>query len=202
MTSYCGLCKATWNQRLLVETFYELEIFSNKYNLFDMKATLRHLGPDSINRCHLTSIGNPIVEIRRSYDRLISTMGFPILVRRHLYIESGPRARNSPGIHMQDRVSMESDNNLGLPWVIIVLAPVTSQPGTLGWSNTQVMQLWIVVPISERAEKKLSYAAITSICWILLPDLLTMSDRIEAKPTWPLFANDIFKLFVVGNRCV
>ena len=28
-------------------------------------------------------------EIRRSYDRLISTMGFPILVRRHLYIESG-----------------------------------------------------------------------------------------------------------------
>ena len=49
-----------------------------------------HLGPDSIERWHLTSIGNPIVEIRRSYDRLISTMGFPILVRRHLYIESGP----------------------------------------------------------------------------------------------------------------
>ena len=37
-----------------------------------------------------TSIGNPIVEIRRSHDRLISTMGFPILVRKHLYIESGP----------------------------------------------------------------------------------------------------------------
>ena len=49
------------------------------------------LGPDSISRWHLTSIGNPIVEIRRSYDRLISTMGFPILVRCHLYIESGPR---------------------------------------------------------------------------------------------------------------
>ena len=30
------------------------------------------------------------MEIRRSYDRLISTMGFLILVRRHLYIESGP----------------------------------------------------------------------------------------------------------------
>ena len=37
----------------------------------------------------LTSIGNPIVELRRSYDRLISTMGFPTLVRWHLYIESG-----------------------------------------------------------------------------------------------------------------
>ena len=31
------------------------------------------------------------MEIRRSYDRLISTMGFPILVRQHLYTESGPR---------------------------------------------------------------------------------------------------------------
>ena len=47
-------------------------------------------GPDSILRWRLTCIGNPIVEIRRSYDRLISTMGFPILVRLHLYIESGP----------------------------------------------------------------------------------------------------------------
>ena len=44
----------------------------------------------SIWRCHLTSIGNPIVKIRRSYDRLISTMGFAILARWQLYIESGP----------------------------------------------------------------------------------------------------------------
>ena len=60
---------------------------------------------DSIYRCHLilrlqpyfgfvrtslcNSTGDPIVEIRRSYDRLISTIGFPIMVRRHLYIESG-----------------------------------------------------------------------------------------------------------------
>ena len=48
------------------------------------------LRPDSILICLLTSIGNPIVEIRRFYDRLISTMGFPILVRLHLYIDSGP----------------------------------------------------------------------------------------------------------------
>ena len=48
-------------------------------------------GVESISRCHLTGIGNPIVEIRRSYDRLISTMGFPILVRWHSYIEPGPR---------------------------------------------------------------------------------------------------------------
>ena len=55
-------------------------------------------GPDSIQRWYLTSIGNPIVEIRRSYDRLISTMGFPIPVRRHLYIESGPRVPSCQGL--------------------------------------------------------------------------------------------------------
>ena len=49
------------------------------------------MSPDSIQRWHLTSIGNPTVEIRRSYGRLISTMVFPILVRWHLYIESGAR---------------------------------------------------------------------------------------------------------------
>ena len=47
-------------------------------------------GAESIWRCHFTSKRNPIVEIRRSYDHLISTMGFPILVRWHLYIESWP----------------------------------------------------------------------------------------------------------------
>ena len=36
------------------------------------------------------SIGIPIVEMRRSYDRLISTMGFHLLVRWHLYIELSP----------------------------------------------------------------------------------------------------------------
>ena len=39
-----------------------------------------HLGPESIWRWHLTSIGNP-------------TMGFPILIRCHLYIDSGPGGR-------------------------------------------------------------------------------------------------------------
>ena len=33
------------------------------------------------------------MEIRRSYDRLISTMGFPILVRQYFYFESRPRFR-------------------------------------------------------------------------------------------------------------
>ena len=62
----------------------------NKPSKLSFSWLCNHQGPDSIKICHLTSIGNPIVEIRRSKDRLISTMGFPILVRCHLYIESGP----------------------------------------------------------------------------------------------------------------
>ena len=60
-------------------------------------------GPDSIKRYHLTSIGNPTVEIRWSYDRLISTVGFPILVRWHLYIESGENGFHKLGF--DDQVS-------------------------------------------------------------------------------------------------
>ena len=35
--------------------------------------------------------GIPMLKIRRSRDRLIFNMGIPIMVRRHLYIEMGPR---------------------------------------------------------------------------------------------------------------
>ena len=110
----CGLktvALLTWISHLS-HTFYEpWKIFLCHYNMVNILQTQkRHpiahqwrigmecllgaqslsQGPDSIKRCNLTSKGNPIVEIRRSYDRLISTMGFPIPVRRHLYIESGP----------------------------------------------------------------------------------------------------------------
>ena len=34
--------------------------------------------------------GNSTAEIQWSYDCLISTMEFPILVKRYFYIESGP----------------------------------------------------------------------------------------------------------------
>ena len=43
-----------------------------------------------ISRCRLTSIGIPITEMSRSDDRLNTTVGFPILVRRHLKLNQGP----------------------------------------------------------------------------------------------------------------
>ena len=52
------------------------------------RSNCRTMG-DSL-RCRLASMGIPIAEISQSDDSLITTVGFPILVRRHLYIESGP----------------------------------------------------------------------------------------------------------------
>ena len=40
--------------------------------------------------CCLADVGVPIVERRRPYDRLLSTVGFPVLVGWHLYIVSSP----------------------------------------------------------------------------------------------------------------
>ena len=57
-----------------------------------------------------------------AYDRLISTMGFPILVRQHLYIESGPRLLGKCEVSyhpvagyafMVDNGSIPSEINIG-----------------------------------------------------------------------------------------
>ena len=93
--AFDGLVQDCGNSNLLAHWSYHslAQIYWYNYNDRVQVKSFQydHLGADSIKRCHLTSIWSLIVEIRRSYDRLISTMGFPILVRRHLYIESGPR---------------------------------------------------------------------------------------------------------------
>ena len=51
------------------------------------------LGPGavSIQRRHLTNIGIPMLEVRRSHDRLILNSRIPIPGKDGLYIETGPR---------------------------------------------------------------------------------------------------------------
>ena len=44
-----------------------------------------------IIKCRLTSIGIPMLKIRRSRNRLIFNMGIPIPGKNGLYIETGPR---------------------------------------------------------------------------------------------------------------
>ena len=47
-------------------------------------------GVIQISSCRLTSIGIPMLKIRRSHDRLIFNMGIPIPGKDGLYIETGP----------------------------------------------------------------------------------------------------------------
>ena len=58
-------------------------IFNMVWNLSETKRNLRHwgLGLYSLRRRHLISIGIPIINLRRSSDRLRFIIGIPILVR-------------------------------------------------------------------------------------------------------------------------
>ena len=60
------------------------------YEPLSLSLTTFHkdLGPVSISRPSFPDMGIPMLKIRWSRDRLIFNMGIPILVRRHLYIET------------------------------------------------------------------------------------------------------------------
>ena len=47
-------------------------------------------GPFSIYKCYVTYTGNDIVKIGWPQDHLMSTMGFTIIIRWHLYVEKVP----------------------------------------------------------------------------------------------------------------
>ena len=71
---------------------YYLTVTTN-YMLWDTTVTLeRHMGPSQYKDRLSQVMGIPMLKIRRSRDRLIFNMVIPILVRRHLYIETCPRS--------------------------------------------------------------------------------------------------------------
>ena len=85
----CG-CFKVWP----LENYFRVPLFSGSWpqhfqNILYMYSPSGPWFKIKMSYYQFTSIGNPIVEIRWSYD-LIPTMGFPILVRWHLYIESEP----------------------------------------------------------------------------------------------------------------
>ena len=56
------------------------------------EALLERPGPRPNIRTIFPGMGISIIKIRRSWDRLIFIMGIPMLVKRHLYTETVPRA--------------------------------------------------------------------------------------------------------------
>ena len=82
---YLNKNKQTW---MLFGTLYKTHLTFVKLAINVYSRLARAL----IQSCHLTSIRNSIVEIRQSYEwHSISTIGFPVLVIRHIDIESIPR---------------------------------------------------------------------------------------------------------------
>ena len=64
---------------------------SNIRYLIICRSWLIILGVVSISRWCLTSVGIPMLKLRRSWDRLIFNMGITIPGKDGLYIETGPR---------------------------------------------------------------------------------------------------------------
>ena len=81
----------------------------------------------------MSCIGTPIVEIRRSYDRLISTMGFPIPVRWYLYIDSGPCML--PAAH----IAQNSDVMTWKSFFVLMLFCTRNQPINGGVPSQRVI---------------------------------------------------------------
>ena len=68
-------------------------------------------GPRLIIKTVFPSMRISMLKIRRSRDRLIFNMGIPILVRRHLYIETAPRFHQwQIGSHVSDQSVQVNDH--------------------------------------------------------------------------------------------
>ena len=71
----------------LVKTIIIHKMFLSSIH-YHPRVKITELGSVSVWICRLTFIEIPVMNIRRCHDRLIVTLGIPILVRHRLYIES------------------------------------------------------------------------------------------------------------------
>ena len=90
-------------------TFKKMSGFTTPGNT---KPPHSHQGPISIWRLSFPGMGIPMLKIRGSWELLIFNMGIPILVRRHLYIETAswepwvPRLLHGPDCFMASLLCM------------------------------------------------------------------------------------------------
>ena len=113
----------------------------------------------------LTSIGNPIVETRRFYDRLISLEWDFLLVKWHLYIESGPKASMSTTISDYNQLVVCSAMMLGFMlsmWVLMALNKTYRQVSNIRCTKFQhlkdsrtVLRLSLSNPLKPDVKSKM-----------------------------------------------
>ena len=75
-------------------------------SLVQIRSLTMVLGAVPINRCHLTSIGIPMLKTRRSHDHLIFNIGISIPGKDGLYIETVPKLPRSHGTIIWTKVVM------------------------------------------------------------------------------------------------
>ena len=135
------------------------------------------------------------MEIRRSYDRLISTMGFPILVRWRLYIESGPRKLQRR--HM-DHTASQNTGNSGSTFLTLCEGnqPVTGDNHSAdGWKLSGRCLCHVSLPRDRIGSEPWSESHRT--CY-LKPICLKLR-RSVAETRRRLLCNDRIKLFAVSS---
>ena len=125
-----------------------------------------------------------MVETIRSYDRPVSTMGFPILVRWHLYIESEPRCRISAAGNL---IMLYNGNT-----IIIT----TKLLGGVYWFHSVRPSVRLSVRPSVRPSRMpCPLCIIYSYGWILF--ILGTNDHYHervCRAPWPLTLTYIFKV--------
>ena len=120
------------------------------------------------------------MEIRRSYDRLISPMGFPRLVRRHLYIESAPS-----WIFQENKVS-----NMAADVLVLCSTLWASADMVLTRSDKQVLSfheyclgLPMYSQVARHDKKKYAHLFLGFLQIIWVHDRLTLQGRDKMMAT-------------------
>ena len=112
------------------------------------------LVPGSIHRCYLTRRENPILEIRRYYDRLISTMGFPIPVRLHL-CDQGPNFITVEGCQSPLHLCSKSlSSQLGFQTHIYIMPSLKTKIFRTELSICRIYAAWRHIPTDTNDEIK------------------------------------------------
>ena len=118
--------------RISIYSMYVSHKYTN-LSIYCKVSICMHRHNQGLASIQVLGIGASIIKIRRSHDRLIFIMGIPILITRHLYIETGPRFRSlkqGTGINKSNTHIAQGNGLTYLPRGIAShVSPVWNYPG-------------------------------------------------------------------------
>ena len=121
-----GKCFAMWmNQQAVIDLWWKTFNWLKPRPRLNIKAVF-------------PGMGIPMSKIRRSEGRLIFNLGMPVLVRRHLYIETAPWWHIDASLN---QIIINSSNSLSPAWC----QAITWAIADFGPSGTNISKIWIKV---------------------------------------------------------